>query len=550
MVWLFVAVLFGLQNYGHGAPLTTKPSFTVDLGYTIQEGLLETSHGNARYINFTNVRYAASPTGLNRFKSPVPPEKNRTTQTAGLYGIECPQAQPGWFNYVGSDVGNQTEMSSFTENDIYPPRPGSSEDCLFLDILVPEHVFNQRNMAKASVLLFIHGGGYVQGSKTEYGSGVGLLNAAAQNDQELIYVSINYRLGLFGFLPSSNSQISPNLGLQDQVFAMQHIQDHIHLFGGNKSDVTVMGESAGAGSILYHLTSPEVSSLSLFRRAILHSPYTYFISTMRQKEIIHQVLRASNVSSLVELQSLPTEILQTANSILVGNSRPYGTFGFGPILDNDRYTEYPPFLLRRQQFDRSIQVMSGHNSNEGLLFASPFIQNDSQFNLNIALLFPQASRAALSVIEQILYPALLDGSFGYVNQQGRIARVVADATITCNNYLLNKAFEHLKPSFAYEFSEPPAWHANDLEYTFMNLRNPAAGLNITLAVIMQRYFASFVTSGSPNPINGRFLPSFASNEELIVQNFNSTLVGPVLDTTVNVSKCDWWLEGNFVKAIF
>lgn len=88
-------------------------------------------------------------------------------------------------------------MPSFTEADIYPPRLGSSEDCLFLDILVPENVFKQRKTTRVPVLLFIHGGGFVQGSKTEYGSGVGLLDAAAQNDQELIYVSINYRLGLF-----------------------------------------------------------------------------------------------------------------------------------------------------------------------------------------------------------------------------------------------------------------------------------------------------------------------------------------------------------------
>ncbi len=114
---------------------------------------------------------------------------------------------------------------------------------------------------------------------------------------------------------------------------MQYIQDYIHLFGVNKSAVTVMGQSAGAGSILYHLTSPEVSSLSLFQKAIVQSPYTYFIPTIQQKETLHQVLRASNVSSLVELQSLPTETLQTANGIVVGNSRPYGTFGFGEYYD-------------------------------------------------------------------------------------------------------------------------------------------------------------------------------------------------------------------------
>jgi len=87
-------------------------------------------------------------------------------------------------------------MPSFTEGNVYPPRLASSEDCLFMDILVPEKIFNQRKTARVPILLFIHGGGYVQGSKTEYGSGAALLNAAAQNDQELIYVSVNYRLGL------------------------------------------------------------------------------------------------------------------------------------------------------------------------------------------------------------------------------------------------------------------------------------------------------------------------------------------------------------------
>lgn len=190
--------------------------------------------------------------------------------------------------------------------------------------------------------------------------------------------------------------------------------------------------------------------------------------------------------------------------------------------------------------------MGGHNSNEGLLFASPFIHDDSQFDSNIALLFPQAPASALSTIEQTLYPANFDGSFGYKNQLGRIAHVVADATITCNNYFINKVFEPLNDSLAYQFSVPPAWHANDLRYTFMDPSNPGAGVNATLANIMQRYFASFVSSGSPNPVSGGFLPNFPSNEGLTVQNLNSTLVGPVLDTAVNASKCDWWQEGNFM----
>ncbi|KAK2053641.1 alpha/beta-hydrolase [Colletotrichum caudatum] len=544
MSFCLTTILVTLFNLVDAAPLRAETTITVDLGYTIQQGLLEGDNVNHTHFNFTNIRYAAPPTGLDRFKPPKSPEENRTTQSSGPYRIECPQAQPGWFDYIGSDVGNQTEMPSFTEGDVYPARPGSSEDCLFLDVLVPEKVFNARMTATVPVLLFIHGGGYVQGSKTEYGSGVGLLSAAAQNRQDLIYVSINYRLGLFGFLAGSDTyDISPNLGLQDQVFALQWVQEYIHLFGGNSASVTVMGESAGAGSILYHLTSREVSSLSLFQRAIFQSPYTYYISEYQQTETLHTVLRASNVSSLAELQDLPTEVLQTANGMVVGNARPYGTFGFGPVIDDNRYKGYPPLLLHQGQFDHTVQVMGGHNTNEGNLFASPFIHNDSQFDSHVALLFPQASKSALSAITQTLYPPNFDGSLAYVNQLGRIARLVADVTITCNNYFLDKIFEALGTGFAYQFSEPPAWHANDLTYTFMDPSNPDSGVNGTLAVIMQRYFASFAASGSPNPASGTFIPDFTAGQGLSVQNLNGTLVGPVLDVAVNASTCDWLQQG-------
>lgn len=123
--------------------------------------------------------------------------EDKKTQSAGTYGVACPQAQPGWFDYVGSDVGNVTELPPFTLDHVYPPKPGSSEDCLFLDVLVPESVFTSRKTSAVPVLVYIHGGGYVQGSKTEDGSGLGLLDASAKNGKEIIYVAINYRLGVF-----------------------------------------------------------------------------------------------------------------------------------------------------------------------------------------------------------------------------------------------------------------------------------------------------------------------------------------------------------------
>lgn len=156
----------------------------------------QTTSKGLRYFNFTNIRYAAPPTGANRFKPPTSPQTNRSVQTAGPYPIICPQALPGWLGLAGQPTGNLTGVPPVEEGDIPPPIPGESEDCLFLDVLVPERIFRRQN-PKASILVFLHGGGYVIGSKTTFITGVGLLEAAEENKQDMIYIAINYRIGMF-----------------------------------------------------------------------------------------------------------------------------------------------------------------------------------------------------------------------------------------------------------------------------------------------------------------------------------------------------------------
>jgi cholinesterase len=142
---------------------------------------------------------------------PVAPRIHRTIQTSGQYPISCPQAQPSWLGLFGKPVENLTGIPPVEEGDLGPPARGSSEDCLFLDILVPESVFGKQEK-KVPIIVFLHGGGYVQGSKTAFGPGIGLLEAAAQNGQDLIYMSINYRLGLFVSKPCLWSYRYPHLG--------------------------------------------------------------------------------------------------------------------------------------------------------------------------------------------------------------------------------------------------------------------------------------------------------------------------------------------------
>jgi carboxylesterase type B len=134
------------------------------------------------------------------------------------------------------------------------PDPRTSEDCLFLDVVVPKAAYTN---GRAPVIVWIHGGGYTQGSKVDSGNPSGLIaRSKSFTANGVIYVSINYRLGAFGW--SSGSTLAkdgtPNAGLYDQRFALEWVQKYISRFGGDPKKVTVLGESAGGASVMQQIT--------------------------------------------------------------------------------------------------------------------------------------------------------------------------------------------------------------------------------------------------------------------------------------------------------
>jgi carboxylesterase type B len=172
--------------------------------------------------SYNRIRYAAPPVGTLRWQAPQTPSTNRTTITANTVGAYCPQA-----------------FSSFPNAPFYV----GNEDCLFLNVYAPAGATN------LPVMVSIHGGGYGEGDGSQDMSG--FINT---NENTLVVVSIQYRLGAFGFASSSEikSRGVLNAGLMDQVFALQWVQKNIAKFGGNPDRVTITGESAGGGSAMLH----------------------------------------------------------------------------------------------------------------------------------------------------------------------------------------------------------------------------------------------------------------------------------------------------------
>jgi carboxylesterase type B len=252
----------------------------VDLGYEIYQAT--SLNQTTNLYSFSNIRYAAPPTGENRFKAPQPPAQNRSTVQVNTPDVVCPQASPLWglnsVEYItrylmGERKFNQSDFSSASSLNlsdtaslaslvslIPKPDPRTSEDCLFLDVVVPQQLFKKKPKKNggAPVLVWIYGGGYTAGSKADGYNPAGLLARSQDGEDDgVIYVSLNYRLGAFGWLsgPTFQEDGTPNAGLHDQRFALEWIQKHISKFGGDPKRVTVFGESAGGGSIMSQITA-------------------------------------------------------------------------------------------------------------------------------------------------------------------------------------------------------------------------------------------------------------------------------------------------------
>ena len=240
-----------------------------------------------------------------------------------------------------------------------PPGLVQSEDCLFLDIYVPASALRTK-ARKLPVILWLFGGAYAYGSKLFYGpewpfyTGQGILESSAQ---KAIFIAGNYRLGAFGWLAGSYMEKNglPNAGLYDQRLMLEFIHDFIGKIGGDNSDVTVWGQSAGAGSILHHVTQFNGKRDPLFSKAFLQSPgfewqwdrsgtmdnyyknfsqgagcaYTFNISC----------LRSANISTLAR-----------ANQQLFADVHQTGLFPLGPSVDGTWISQLPAVQFANGRF--------------------------------------------------------------------------------------------------------------------------------------------------------------------------------------------------------
>lgn len=200
----------------------------------------EENFDDGKVFRFVKIPFAKPPIGELRFRPPQPIGEWEKVQ--GISGAKSPSCPQWYFPFPGFN-SSQTE-----------------EDCLYLNIYVPGKISTARNL---SVMVWIHGGGFIFGAANQYKPQPMVLKG------DVIVVTINYRLGLLGFFTMHDPLLSGNYGIMDQIEALRWIHNNIASFGGNPNSVTIFGESAGGMAVSLLTLIP--SNEGLFQRAISQS---------------------------------------------------------------------------------------------------------------------------------------------------------------------------------------------------------------------------------------------------------------------------------------
>ncbi|CAN9340330.1 unnamed protein product [Alternaria alternata] len=477
------------------ASLVNLQDLVVDLGYGVYRG----AYNSTTHLNiWKGIRYAASPDGDLRWRAPAAPVVSRNDIVDAIeFAPGCPQAAPAPFPAI--------------------PAPSGSEDCLFLNVYAPR----RKEKAKLPVLVWVHGGGYGFGNGQQ-----DMTEIINDNGNSFIAVSIQYRLGAFGFLSSTEIQQNGalNAGILDMAFALQWVQDHIGKFGGDKSRVTVAGQSAGAGGVmLLGIAKNGTLGTSLFSNIIAASPYlppqhnfNAPAPTRQYESFATRAGCANSTNTLSCLRSKDSITLQTANSD-VNAANFHGHWAFAPV------TESEPGFIHTHPSDsltaglvNGKNILVGNNANEGPLLV-PTIDSADALQVWLQNAFPSV---ALTELEAILaaYPlsnlttndtfattglgpvTALDTSSFASGMQQRAYNIYAEATFVCPSYWLSDAFTTKNhTAFHYQYSVPGALHGSDVT-AYFGPATPSQPHSFT--TVFRQIWGQFITAANPATAKG------------------------------------------------
>ncbi|KAF8600256.1 alpha/beta-hydrolase [Ceratobasidium sp. AG-I] len=487
----------------------------------------------AAFDYFLGIPFARPPVGPLRFKPPLPLAKptSPTTVNATVPGNACEQA-----------------------NSAEPTVP-TSEDCLVLNIWRPTNITE-----KLPVMVYIYGGGFYFGSVDPY-PGSGLVSSSMRLGKPIIYVALNYRVGIYGFPPGQESAKAGalNLGLKDQRLALEWVQQNIKHFGGDPEKVTIFGQSAGAISVGLQSLYKGGNIGGAFRGMIMQSGSPSSVDVPKASDALTQSAYAflvnatgcTNSPQTFEcLRNVPNDVLKKANKDLLITPPEFigvdqGPVVIGPVLapGDDFLSELPSISLHQGRFAK-VPLINGVQLDEGTIFVNGETPQTTQdvldwitsqkFGLTFGITNVTAAQELLK-----LYPTdLAAGSpygtgnqtFGLAPQYKRLTSVVGDLIFQASHR------DHVRTTtkfgvntWSYMFTETipsseadlryGVYHTGEFVFVFQYVSTipdiPEA--LVALEESLTDYWLTFAYTLDPNPASGNrpYWPQYGKNATMI-----------------------------------
>ncbi|XP_060526499.1 venom carboxylesterase-6-like [Cylas formicarius] len=493
---------------------------------------------NVTYHAFRGIPFAQPPLGELRFRAP--------------------RRAASW-----SDTLNATrDRSECTQMD--GVRVVGTEDCLYVNVFTP------KINASLPVMVWIYGGGFNFGT-----SNFSVYNPDNFVEREVVFVSFNYRLGVFGFLSTGNLDSPGNWGLKDQVLALEWVRDNVARFGGNPNKVTIFGQSAGSASVSYLVQSPRAKGL--FHAAIMESgtslcawalstdpAYYAFqvgialgVNTADSGKLVRELRKIDYVK--LKLADFKVTESQLALNPQVGNGIPFAPVS-EPYHQDAVFSGRSHELLKRGAFNR-VPVIIGYTSNEAGYFVSTSIDSLRpllfQYDADIAKLAPYD--LTRDRIRRLLAASLIKSHF-FGN--GSVANATQQALSDyASDNLFNRPIRETANQmskhtsvylylFSYVGSAVKNFtgvaHAEELRYLFRDGRN-ASRADRTASDRLVTLWTNFAKSRHPladgddndGPLQNVRWPTAKRGLNRVDDDVNYLDIGDDLQTDRNPNQTDW-----------
>jgi para-nitrobenzyl esterase len=470
-------------------------------------------------LQFLGIPYAKPPVGDLRWKAPQKPDPWTNVRDATQFGKRCAQLM-------------DATLQNAASND---------EDCLYLNVWTP----SPAPKAPLPVMIWIHGGGNVNGSASEpvpfVNTGVFYTGEFLAEGHGVVVVSLNYRLGIFGFFAHPDLAAegsSGNQGLLDQQMAFHWVHDNIAKFGGDPGNVTIFGESAGSFDVCMHMAAP--SNAGLFHRAISESGgCTTVQPTRAQAEAAATAFAADagcpGAGALACLRGKAAADLMASPDVAAGK-------GFSPDVDTQFLPDQPRTLYDMGKIAK-VSYLLGSNTDEGTLFLPAKLpMTDQDYMDDLTAMFG----ASASAVAAMYQPANFQNS-ALNPQTAALARVIGDSRLVCTTFDTAVRTAAAGASvYMYNFDVPvPAAISATLGATHGSELTSVFGTSPTFAAdpgakavsdLMQRYWTNFARTGNPNAGADLAWPAFTKSQNTRI-NF---ALQPSIVTNFRAAECAFW----------